>query len=119
MSKAEIEAVKKMPNSAYKSMRLSQLKITPKNKRNKNELLTWTKEQWLNLNALIDVGKELPCGEQYKGQTDKTVCRPKNKINKNTPEPLAYDLTEKQIKEAIKKKNRGERINWKEIKNIK
>lgn len=119
MSKAEKEAVKEMKPSAYRSMRMSQLKITPKNKRNKEDLLNWTREQWLNLNALIDVGEELPCGQKYKGQKDKTVCRPKKKINKNTPEPLAYDLTEKQIKEAIKKKNRGERINWKEIKNIK
>jgi len=120
MSKAEIEAVKKMKPSAYRSMLMGKLGMTEKTPKKTKDLLRWNKlEDWLNLNALIDVSKELPCGQKYKGQKDKTVCRPKKKINKNTPEPLAYDLTEKQIKEAIKKKNRGERINWKEIKNIK
>lgn len=112
--------VLKMPNSAYKSMRLSQLGMTEKTPEKTKDLKRWNQlEHWLNLNALIDVGKELPCGQKYKGQKDKTVCRPKKKITEKTPEPLAYDLTEKQIKEAIKKKNRNERINWKEIKNIK
>jgi hypothetical protein len=115
MSKEIKEAVKKMKPSAYKSMRMSQLKITPKNKRNKKDLLNWTKEEWLNLNALLDIGEELPCGQKYKGQKDKTVCRPKYKINEKTPEPLAYDLTEKEIRKAIKLKNKGERINWQNI----
>lgn len=115
MSKKEIEKVLKEKPSAYRSMKMSQLGITPKNKRNKKDLMNWTREQWLNLNALIDIGEELPCGQKYKGQKDKTVCRPKKKVNEKTPTPLAYDLTEKQIRKAIKKKNKGERINWKEL----
>jgi hypothetical protein len=115
MSKKEIEKVLKEKPSAYRSMKMSQLGITPKNKRNKKDLMNWTREHWLNLNALIDMDIELPCGKKYKGQKDKTVCRPKKKVNDKTPTPLAYDLTEKQIKKAIKKKNKGERINWKSI----
>jgi hypothetical protein len=112
MSKAQKQAVKDMKPSAYRSMKMSQLGITPKNKRNKNDLMNWSREHWLNLNALIDMDIELPCGQKYKGQKDKTVCRPKKKVNEKTPTPLAYDLTEKQIRKAIKMKNKGERINW-------
>lgn len=115
MSEAQKEAVKKMKPSAYRSMLMSKLGITPKNKRNKKELIDWTKEQWLNLNALVAVASEMPCGKKYKGQTDKTVCRPKNKINDKTSTPLAYDLTKKQIRKAINLKNKGERIDWKKI----
>lgn len=113
MSKKE-KVLKEKP-SAYRSMKMSQLGITPKSKRNKKDLLNWTKEFWLNLNALVDMNIELPCGQKYKGQKDKTVCRPKKKVNNKTPTPLAYDLSEKQIRKAIKKKNKGERINWKEL----
>ena len=111
MSKAE-----NMKPSAYRSMRLSsEGKTKPTTKANKGALQLWTDEEWLNLNALIDIKKELPCGTKYKGQKDKTVCRPKKKVSNKTPSPLAYDLTKKQIQKAIKKKNKGERINWKKI----
>ena len=115
MSKAEIEKVLKEKPSAYRSMKMSQFGITPKNKRNKNDLMNWTREEWLNLNALIDYDIELPCGQKYKGQTDKTVCRPKKKVNEKTPTPLAYDLSEKQIRKAIKQKNKGKRIDWQNL----
>jgi hypothetical protein len=68
-------------------------------------------EMWLNLNALLR-GQELPCGVKYKGQIDKTVCRPKYKVNDKTPKPLAGELTPSQIKKAIKQKNQGMRVNW-------
>ena len=123
MSKAEIEAVKKMKPSAYRSMLMGKLDLTEKTPKKTKDLLRWNKlEDWLNLSALITDKKELPCGTKGKKQKEQnipSVCRPKNKINKNTPEPLPYDLTETQIKEAIKRKNRGERVDWKEIKNIK
>jgi hypothetical protein len=116
MSKAEKEAVKKMKPSAYRSMLMGKLGMTEKTPKKTENLLRWNKlEEWLNLNALLDIGEELPCGQKYKGQKDKTVCRPKYKINEKTPEPLAYDLTEKQIKKAIKLKNKGDRINWQNI----
>ena len=39
--------------SAYRSMHLGKLGLTkPSTKKNKGALLRWTKEKWLNLNAL-------------------------------------------------------------------
>jgi len=71
-------------------------------------------EKWLNLNALLK-GEELPCGVTYKGQKEKTVCRPKYKVSEKTPKPLALELTSSQIKKAIKIKNEGKKINWKKL----
>ena len=102
--------------SAYRSMHLGKLGLTkPSTKKNKGALLRWTKEKWLNLNALKDKNIMIPCGRKYKGQTEPTVCRPSKKISKKTPKPLAKDLTIKQIKKAIEIKKKGKRINWKEI----
>jgi hypothetical protein len=115
MSKAEKQAVINMKPSAYRSMLMGKLSLTEKSSKKTADLLRWNKEHWLNLNALIDMKIELPCGQKYKGQKDKTVCRPKYKINDKTPTPLAYNLSEKQIKKAIQKKNNGEKINWKKI----
>lgn len=116
MSKAEIEAVKKMKPSAYRSMLMGKLGMTEKTPKKTKDLKRWNQlEEWLNLNALVDYDIELACGQKYKGQKDKTVCRPKKKVNEKTPTPLAYDLTEKQIRKAIKKKNKGERIDWKNL----
>jgi len=116
MSKKEKEAVLKMKPSAYRSMLMGKYNMTEKSPKKTKDLLRWNKlEEWLNLNALIDMDIELPCGQKYKGQKDKTVCRPKYKANKLTPMPLAYDLTEKEIRKAIKKKNKGERIKWSEL----
>lgn len=107
---------KKEKHSAYRSMKLSaEGKSKPTTKENKGALLRWSKEQWLNLNALKDTGEELPCGKKYKGQKEPTVCRPKKKISEKTPKPLAYDLTKKQIEKAIKIKKTGGRIIWSEL----
>ena len=114
MSKAEKEAVKKMKPSAYKSMLMGKLNMTEKTPKKTQDLKRWKLEEWVNLGSLL-VGDEKPCGTKYKGQKDKTVCRPKKKIDKSTPQPLAYDLSEKQIKKAIKQKNEGKRINWKKL----
>jgi hypothetical protein len=115
MSKAEKEAVKKMRASAYRSMHLGRLNMTEKTAKKTKDLKRWIDEEWLNLNALIDKEIEIPCGQKYKGQKDKTVCRPKKKVNKKTPKSLAYDLSETQIKKAIKQKNEGKRINWSKL----
>ena len=109
ISKQEI--LKQKP-SAYRSMQLS--KYGYSEGKNKGKLKTWIDEKWLNLNALLQ-NQELPCGKKYKGQTDKTVCRPKFKIEKSTPTPLAYQLTREQIMKAINLKNDGHRINWKNL----
>jgi hypothetical protein len=105
------EILKQKP-SAYRSMQLS--KYGYSDGKNKGKLKRWIDEKWLNLNALL-VNQELPCGKKYKGQTDKTVCRPKFKIEKSTPTPLAYQLTRNQIMKAINLKNDGHRINWKKL----
>ena len=116
MSKSEIEAIKKMKPSAYRSMLMGKLGMTEKTPKKTNDLLRWNQlEQWLNLNALIDINKELPCGTKYKGQKEPTVCRPKNKISDQTPKPLAYDLTKQQIKKAINIKKQGKRIDWSKL----
>ena len=116
MSKAQIEAVMNMKPSAYKSMQMGKLGLTKSTSKKKQDLLRWgspTKgEHWLNLNALSDKSIELPCGTKYKGQKEPTVCRPKYKISDKTPKPLAYDLTKKQIKQAIEIKKLNHRIDW-------
>ena len=107
------KSVKAFKPSAYKSMQLSHLELTkPITKKNKGALKRWTDEKWLNLNALIDKNIEIPCGKKYKGQIEPTVCRPKIKINKQTPKPLVKDLTTQQITKAIKIKKTGKRITW-------
>ena len=119
MSKSEKEAVKKMKPSAYKSMLMGKLGMTKSTPKKKQDLLRWgspTKgEQWLNLNALIYLGKELPCGQKYKGQKEPTVCRPKKKISSETPSLLAKDFTKKQIEKAIEIKKQGKRIDWSKL----
>jgi len=106
----------KEKHSAYRSMKLgAEGKTKPTNKDNEGALQRWTDEKWLNLNALIYLGKELPCGTKYKGQKEPTVCRPKKKISEKTPTPLAKDLTKKQIEKAIEIKKKGKRIDWSKL----
>lgn len=103
-------------HSAYRSMRLAKLGLSkPTTKENKGDLMRWTKERWLNLNALKDKGIELPCGTKYKGQREPTVCRPKIKISSKTPTPLAKDLTKAQIEKAIKIKKKGQIVKWSKL----
>ncbi len=107
---------KKEKHSAYRSMKLaSEGKTKPTNKDNKGALQRWSDEKWLNLNALIYLGQELPCGTKYKNQKEPTVCRPKKKISSKTPTPLAKDLTKKQIEKAIEIKKQGKRIDWSKL----
>jgi hypothetical protein len=106
----------KEKHSAYRSMKLaSEGKTKPTTKDNKGALQRWSDEKWLNLNALIYLGIELPCGTKYEGQTTPTVCRPKKKISSKTPTPLAKDLTKKQIEKAIEIKKQGKRVDWSKL----
>lgn len=108
--------IMKYKNSAYRSMLLSKYGFSkPTTDKNKNDLKRWTNEKWINLTGLIDKGILLPCGKKYKGQISPSVCRPSIYINKNTPLPLVKDLTKKQIRKAIKIKEKGNRINWKNL----
>jgi hypothetical protein len=110
-----IDIINEKP-SAYRSMKLAKMGLTkPTTKDTKGNLQKWTNEKWLNLNALLDKKTEIPCGTKYKGQIEPTVCRPKKKVDKKTPTPLAYDLTKDQIKKAIKLKIDGKRVNWKQL----
>jgi len=119
MSKAQKEAVKNMPNSAYRSMLMGKLNMTKTSPEKKKDLLRWgspTKgEKWINLTSyLIDGKNNTPCGSKTKKQKElnlPTVCRPSVKVNEKTPK-LAKEFTKKQIEEAIKIKIRNERINW-------
>ena len=102
-------------HSAYRSMKLSKLGLSkPVNKKNKDNLLRWTRENWINLNALVDKGIELPCGTKYKNQLSPTVCRPSIKISDKTPK-IASEFTEKQIRKAIEIKKSNNRVNWKDL----
>jgi hypothetical protein len=105
----------KEKHSAYRSMKLAKLGLTkPTTKANKGALLDWSKEKWLNLTALLTDNKKLPCGTKGKQQIEKdlpSVCRPSVKVNSKTPK-LASNFTDKQIKKAIKQKQKGERILW-------
>ena len=101
-----------MKNSAYRSMQLAR---EGKTKNKDGNLKKWINEKWLNLNALADRKIELPCGKKYKGQKSPTVCRPKKKVDKTTPKPLAGQLTKSQIDKAINIKKQGKRINWSKL----
>jgi hypothetical protein len=119
MSKAQINAVKSMPNSAYKSMRLSSLGLSkPTNKFNKDALITWKKQDWQNLTALLTDNEKLPCGKKGKKQIEQnlpSVCRPTKKVSEKTPKPLVKDITKTQIKTAVEIKQKGQRINWQKL----
>ena len=117
MSQAQKQArVLASKPSAYRSMQLAKLGLSlPTNKDNKNALMRWTKENWVNLNALKDKGIYIPCGKKYSGQIAPTVCRPKKQISNKTPQPLADELTNKQIEKAIEIKKKGQRIIWKDL----
>lgn len=106
------ENIRNQRPSAYRSMQLSKYGY---NKNIDGNLKKWQNEKWLNLNALKDLKIELPCGKKYKGQREPTVCRPKFKIDNRTPAPLAYDLTDEQIKKAVEIKKLNKRINWKTL----
>lgn len=113
MNKKELD---KMKPSAYKSMWLA--KEGKGKGENKGKLKLWIEEEWLNLNSLYKKGKEIPCGQKYKGQKEPTVCRPKYDKSNNehdTPRPLAYDLTKKKVEKAISIKKQGKRIDWKKL----
>lgn len=112
----KLKQIMKQKPSAYRSMHIARLRRETNNKtnKNKNDLQKWILEKWVNLNGQLK-GYTLPCGKKYPGQTTPTVCRPSIKIDNKTPTPLASELTNKQIKKAIKIKQSGKRINWKEL----
>jgi hypothetical protein len=112
------EKVLKMKPSAYKSMMMGKLGLSKSTPEKKKDLLRWKREKWINLTALITDNKKLPCGQKGKKQKERnlpSVCRASIKINEKTPEPLVSQLSKQQIKKAIQIKQKGQRINWKNL----
>jgi len=108
----------KEKHSAYRSMKLGKLGLTKPNKANKGKLLIWNKEKWENLTAkLTDGDKFYNCGTKGKRQIEQdlpSVCRPSKRVNDKTT-TLASNFTDKQIRKAIKLKQKGQSINWNDL----
>jgi len=121
MDNEKLKKVLAQKPSAYRSMQLVKLRGYSGNKKNKNdnELEKWVLARWQNLTAkLTDGDKFYKCGEKGKQQillNLPSVCRPSVKIDETTPTPLSGELTKKQIEKAIKIKQSGRRINWREL----
>jgi hypothetical protein len=123
MDNEKLKKVLSQKPSAYRSMHIARLRGYSGNTNNKNkndnELEKWILARWENLTArLTDGDKFYKCGEKGKNQKLlglPIVCRPSVKVDEITPTPLASNLTKKQIEKAIKIKQKGLRINWKEI----
>ena len=123
MDNEKLKKVLSQKPSAYRSMHIARLRGYSGNNNNKNkndnELEKWILARWENLTArLTDGDKFYKCGEKGKNQkllNLPSVCRPSVKIDETTPTPLAGELTKKKIETAIKIKQTGKRINWKEL----
>jgi hypothetical protein len=111
-----INDVKKMKPSAYKSMMLGKFGLSKTTPEKEADLKRWKDEKWENLTPrLLGDTKFYPCGKQSEEQKKKglpSVCRPSVKINDKTPTPLSKNLTITQIKKAVDLKKTGKRINW-------
>jgi hypothetical protein len=121
MDNEKLKKVLSQKPSAYRSMQIAKLRNYSGNKSNKkseNDLQKWILERWQNLTARITDGdKFYKCGEKGKNQkllNLPSVCRPSVKIDNKTPK-IASEFTDKQIEKAIKIKQQGKRIDWKEL----
>ena len=105
-----------MKNSAYRSMKLAK---EGKTKKRDGNLKRWINEEWVNLTpyaeGLIKSISDSPeCGKPHPEQKGKSVCRPLKKVSEKTPN-IASSYSKEQIKKAVKKKNKGEIIKWREL----
>jgi len=125
--KAKKEADKKYErHSAYKSMfitkRYKELGGKYKTqKRKKGSTTRWNEEQWIQVLPYLKSGKKIACGEDNKKNK---VCRPFNRVDKNTPITLPelqkLHSNKDLIKLAEKKiKDMDGRVFWKTMKFIK
>jgi len=117
MSKEEqLDKVMAEKPSAYRSIRLSKLRGDKPKK--DSRLRAWTEiQQWQNLTAQITDNKKLECGTKGKKQQElnlPSVCRPQFNI-KGESLLTADKFNEKQIRKAIKLKQKGQRIVWSEL----
>jgi hypothetical protein len=103
-----------MKPSAYRSVTLA------KQGKNKTDggLKTWFGEKWRNLTPLtLGDNQFYNCGTQSDEQRKMglpSVCRPTVKKAKSTP-TLAQNYSISQIKKAVKIKQQGKVIQWREI----
>ena len=99
-------------HSAYASMALAK---QGKAKTHNSGLTRWINEEWQNLTPLtLNDNSFYECGKKSKEQIKKglpSVCRPSVHISDKTPQ-LASNFNKKQIKKAIKIKQKGDYINW-------
>jgi len=104
-----------MKHSAYKSMSIAKERKSEGEIRDDRRLKRWIREKWRNLTPLtLNDHRFYECGEKSKDQLARglpSVCRPTIKISKQTPK-LAKSFSIKQIKKAVKLKQRGNRIYW-------
>jgi len=121
MDNEKLKQIMKQKPSAYKSMHIARLRgyHGKNNNKNDNDLQKWILARWENVTARITDGdKFYKCGERAENQkllNLPSVCRPSVRIDETTPTPLSGQLTNKQIEKAIKIKQKGLRINWKEL----
>ena len=79
-----------------------------KSSKNAKGIGRWFEEQWIDVCKLPRI---VPCGRKKSDMKNYPYCRPRKRVNKNTPK-LANELTKDQIKKrcAKKKKNPKSRI---------
>ena len=86
-----------------------------KTKKKEGKTTIWLKEEWIQVIPYVKNGEKIACGSQNK---DTKVCRPLNKVNKDTPLTLPL-LLQKHGKSNIlklanmKNKDMKGRVYWK------
>ena len=119
-SKKKIQRAFKQPHSAYRSMRIAKEGAM---KSPNGGLRRWINEDWRNLTpyafGVTTLAGTPECGDGRKnpvvrGVRQKSVCRPMRRVSRNTP-VLAKTFSRSQVRKAVAKKNRGERIVWVEL----
>jgi len=122
--KVKKEVIKDIPkHSAYRSMQIVKKYKEKGGKidesKAKGGTSKWLKEKWINLTpvslGLTSVRTAPKCGVKHPKQgSNKSICRPTVKRDKNTPK-LAQSYSKTQIKKAQKLKNLGLRIDWEKL----
>jgi hypothetical protein len=113
-------SVKKQRHSAYRSMRIAK---EGKMKSPNGGLRRWIQEDWRNLTpyafGVTTLQGTPECGDGHqnpvvRGVRQKSVCRPMRRVSRRTP-VLAKNYSRSQVRKAVTKKNRGERVVWAEL----
>ena len=91
-----------------------------KTKKKDGNLKRWINEDWRNLTPYVEglvksINETPECGKPHPKQKGKSICRPNKKVSQSTP-TLATNYSKEELKKAVEIKNRGETINWNELK---